>query len=1446
MAKIVNTFVKGKLNKDLEARLLPNGEYRDARNIQVSKSEGPDVGELENVLGNEKLFDWDDATTKISATCIGYITDEINNCAYLFLTSYTDDNPLNLQYSPGNLSQIIKFDAFNNTSVILLQGNYLNFSTTHPIFGVNIVENLLFWTDNRNQPRVINLEKAEANPYGSPNPHYTNEDQISVAKYNPYEAITLWQEIGSTGTYETTMKDVTSKVLPNGATAKVSVAASASGVPAGIIVDPSSWEGWKDTTPQSTLLTAYPDTKVGYIAGSGVDEGCLKANFNNLTDIAIPDFNNPPTPSGFPTSITVASLSYDLDVDDEILINPNPYYDCNFAGDPAYLDDKFVRFSYRFRFEDNEYSILAPFTQIAFIPQQDGYFIYKKQQNPDITKDDMANAYQSTIVEFMENKVDDIKLIIPLPFAADVLRNNLKIKELDIIYKESDGLAVRVVDTIPIATIEAESGSESFYAFDYLSKQPIKTLPNDEIVRVFDKIPVRALAQEISGNRVIYGNYLNKQTPPETLNYNVSVSDKSEFNLNLATAEKDGAPIPPASSFTLTLNPATVVGDINIGDKASVPAIGIPNLGTVVDTDGTTYVTLDQSNTLGNGNIILFKPAGPDVDTTSKIEYPNHTLKQNRNYQVGFVLSDRYGRQSSVILSNNKDLVTLASGSSFIGDTVYASYLPDGTDQVSWPGDSLKVLVNDPIGPTAKIPSTFYPGLYNGDVSSSDYNPLGWYSYKIVVKQTEQEYYNVYLPGIMAAYPEDVTLEPRQTSHVVLINDNINKVPRDLNEVGPEQRQFRSSVGLFGRVQNTALTISYNSGIQDFIWSGNMGEANTQYYPERKSDTVSTISTMYDLFDYNPLDPAKPNYYKQFYLYESNPLIARVSVEEPIGQIATTNYQPWACTVVDDSIAGGSPDVNVTTIPVPTPAPFEPEIGDVVTGANLPEGIVVEQYTINAAPVPDVLRLQDSDGTSYRASLKEGDVLYIAPGFGGSENKGALRLPGIQYLGIYETSPVVSNIDIYWETTSSGLIDDLNLLILSESQGGADISGFDVSTWDEALISGGDILDTEFEIVDVFGVPVPTADPAVLLEFDVSMSVTDGYTPGNPVDNYFTLVQTGVIGDAQITFQIETTGDYYDAVYYSTIPQDRLFTFTFDIHTVVVVDGTPQETNVTVPVSLVGPGNVAPIVTAATNPVYTNRLDTSVLFETRGINGANNPDLRTSDLTASITSLSYNINGTITAVNSSDYGTIFQQNSYTDNVTNELVHEITFTNSSIPVADYTIIVEYTDAAESTPVTYELILNEIDSLAAVNGVQEILFYCEGGLEAGPGSEQTLTRILVDTSATASYNGYYLYIGTFAELVNSTQVITLDNTNAATGALANCTAEFFFASLASGDDFDDLQLLALNSGCLNIECEDYDGSSQPGWPNACNPISTTPCPTFDSPVTVDTTPYTMEII
>ena len=52
MPEIKHNFTSGKMNKDLDERLIPNGEYRDAVNVQVSTSEGSDVGVIQNILGN--------------------------------------------------------------------------------------------------------------------------------------------------------------------------------------------------------------------------------------------------------------------------------------------------------------------------------------------------------------------------------------------------------------------------------------------------------------------------------------------------------------------------------------------------------------------------------------------------------------------------------------------------------------------------------------------------------------------------------------------------------------------------------------------------------------------------------------------------------------------------------------------------------------------------------------------------------------------------------------------------------------------------------------------------------------------------------------------------------------------------------------------------------------------------------------------------------------------------------------------------------------------------------------------------------------------------------------------------------------------------------------------------------------------------------------------------
>ena len=1138
MAKVVNTFVKGKLNKDLDARLVPNGEYRDARNVQVSKSEGPDVGELENVLGNKITG----LTFPANSKCIGWVTDDTNNFIYLFVTDNKTED-----YVPtgvGSNHHIYQYNVLTDTYVDLIYlSPFLNFSQLYPIHGVNIVENLLFWTDNRNQPRKINIERAVDN-----NRYYTTEDQISVAKYNPYQAIQLWQQRDenaftaiSTDKYESTMKDVTSKTTPIGFTAT----APGASVGSSITITPSTAKGVNPVAGQSISYIATSTTNI-------VDTPATVSSYNASTGV-ITCAGTPATPAGA-----------------EIIIDANPYYDGLFAGDPAYLEDKFVRFSYRWRFDDNEYSIMAPFTQVAFIPKQDGYFMHVRQETPAIDKDDQAAAYRSTIVEFVENKVDEIKLIIPLPFNKFSLQDKLKIKEIDILYKESDGIAVRVIDTIPIEDIVNSSaraqlgstpvtapnklnlinvigtvktgeliggkgvanfsfvdsydsatgvltcsknqasppaaasqfvyiGNPSVYEYKYNSIKPFRTLPDSELLRVFDKTPVRALAQEISGNRVIYGNFENKHTPPSSLDYNVQASDKNNFQvINAKATSTATATYPAGNNIPITLvGPETPsVGDVVYGWQSSTVYSGDYNgfpLGQVTSYSAPN-ITLNKSVVLVAGQTLVFQDAGTETDSTSKVEYPNSSLKQNRNYQVGVVLSDRYGRQSSVILSNNKESVTVGS-STFIGDTVYSAYLEDSATQESFPGDSLKIRFNNPIsGGYANS-----PGLYNDDTSSVDYNPLGWYSYKIVVKQTEQEYYNVYLPGIMAAYPEDITKEVTSTSHAVLINDNINKVPRDLTEVGPDQKQYRSSVRLFGRVQNTATSINYDTSTAGFIFATNIGKANTQYNPGRIADTVSTISTLAALFDYDPTDPPRPNYFPQFYLDKSNPLISRISTENQIGQIASTNY----------AVASGLVNTPVNNNTSVTLKNLEgtPANDMIVSGPGLKEGI----YIANAAGSPTLI-------LSEAVTLSADDILTFAPGYAAS-NQGSLSVPGLQYLSVYETTPTVSSLDIYWETTTSGLISDLNSLILSESSGGAGIDSFDVAGWTEGLATTNSILANEFKVVDQFGVDISDPVDPNLTQLDVTIdSVTDNNIPGNDVSDYFTITRTGTPGVSVVLF----------------------------------------------------------------------------------------------------------------------------------------------------------------------------------------------------------------------------------------------------------------------------------------------------------------------------------------
>jgi len=1235
MAKVQNTFIKSKMNQDLDARLLPRNEYREAFNAQVSKSEGDEVGSLENVLGNKIVSDIYKSTLIPGLKCIGYLEDEINSSVYLFLT---DNDTTDFDPAANNIIGV--FDAINNSFKVLVKGAFLNFSILNPIYGVNIIEGLLFFTDNRNQPRKIAVDLANPNNLENPT-HYTTEDQISVAKYNPYTPIDLWTESTlSPGSYETTMKDLVSKYYPNGGIATyISDAAGVYTVSLieGDITDPNGPYGLGAT--------------VGYIDNSSGELIIISGAQVSLANYSAPNWE---------VTITGGTIPA-FTPGDEIVFSPNPYYDVSFAGDPDYLEDKFVRFSYRFKFEDNEYSIFAPFTQVAFIPKQDGYFMYVQKTGADEV-DDQSAAYRSTIVSFVENKVNDIKLNITLPFKKLEIQEKLKLSEIEVLYRESDEVAVKVVDTITLNDIEQSStGDDYTYIYDYQSKKPIKTLPENELIRVYDKVPVKAFAQEISGNRVIYGNYQDKHTPPDSLDYNVSVTPKLDFNLNITTATTTSGAL---NQNDLEIDNSPTITGIIPGFIVTSNAVGaiIPENTRVVSFDNTVDpapLVLSNNITIAGLEDLIFTPESGVENSTSIIEYPEHSVKQNRNYQVGFVLSDRYGRQSSTILSNNFNTITI-NNVSYSGSTIYSPYIDNTVSPNEFPGNSLKLLVNSVIGPDNPNSNNGWPGIYNGDITSPDYNPLGWYSYKIVVKQTEQEYYNVYLPGIMAAYPDDPTLELGKTSHAVLLNDNINKVPRDLAEVGPDQKQFRSSVQLFGRVQNTDTPVT----------SANIGEANEQYYPGRLSDTVSTIATISDLFAL--YDPTTPGDFTQFYLYESNPLIARISTSKQIGEIATTN---------------------------PT--------------------------------------------------------------------------DGIQYLAIYETEPVESALNIYWETSSVGLISELNNIILANSGGAQGVAGLNFDNFDEEILTSEDISTTDFRLVDSIGADIPPGD---IQEFYIdkvyqgtgaNQTIVAGDGTSNP---YFELTNPG----GGNNYNVQVTSSFTDNVFVSF--DDNLYTFTFNFIAKVNDVITPIEF---VNVKL---GNILPTITLPTvNPeniqAETSTVDIATL---QGINGSANSNLQWRDLEWNINVT--NSDGDVvdffqltpsSGTGDTSYGEV---NTNQENEAKLVVAE----GVDVPPSRYTVDVTLKDGEDQVDTT--IIVNyELDV-----DVFEVEAYYENGCETPDGdtAKSYYIKFVVNTPPTGVSSAYYWRLAgalieptptsweDFIEYNGSSDIVTLD-ANAAPTDPSSCT-------------------------------------------------------------------------
>ena len=123
MAEFKKGFLSGKMNKDLDERLLPQSEYRDALNIRVTNSDGSDVGTVENIKGNAVASNilahkGDGPNT---AKVVGSIADTTYNKIYYFVHNY---NELNEDGLGVQGDAIVEYDVDNNTSKVVFNDIY--------------------------------------------------------------------------------------------------------------------------------------------------------------------------------------------------------------------------------------------------------------------------------------------------------------------------------------------------------------------------------------------------------------------------------------------------------------------------------------------------------------------------------------------------------------------------------------------------------------------------------------------------------------------------------------------------------------------------------------------------------------------------------------------------------------------------------------------------------------------------------------------------------------------------------------------------------------------------------------------------------------------------------------------------------------------------------------------------------------------------------------------------------------------------------------------------------------------------------------------------------------------------------------------------------------------------------------------------------------------------
>ena len=564
MPEIKHQFTGGKMNKDLDERLVPNGQYRDAMNIQVSTSESSEVGTAQNVLGNELKTIVNSSGIAYdlppSAVTIGAIADEKNDTLYYLV--WTPD-----------IDYIISYNGVIHTMVFVDKTKeVLKFANCTIITGINVIDDMLFWTDNINEPRKINIPRCiQGTSWLGTVPNQTElyntatgvlteikEEHITVIRKGPqYSLDMVMKTHRSPELIYTGVIKIFSNDEPWDASASPAVGSSFIGesFDNGIFdfsstsTDPGDNEfsveiltaldntnteidlltpppppgtgtlerltGWHNggsvnsILGRKVVLQAYKDDGTGTFVPPSVPltDFVIKGEIIEvLSDIpAIPPSTTPTPQSNSQSGVgTNYGVKIKVTTVDGFPEQPEDGVQLKYIIDifeetEKLFEFKFPRFSHRYKYGDGEYSTFAPFTQVAFLP---GAFDYHPRKGYNLG---------------MTNKIRQVELfnIITTDTPKDVVA-------IDILFKDDSSPNVYVVDTIKPDDWAPPNDSNLWNKLLQSSQNPTATpfglvidkeainsvVPSNQLLRPWDNVPKKALGQDVTGNRIVYANYV--------------------------------------------------------------------------------------------------------------------------------------------------------------------------------------------------------------------------------------------------------------------------------------------------------------------------------------------------------------------------------------------------------------------------------------------------------------------------------------------------------------------------------------------------------------------------------------------------------------------------------------------------------------------------------------------------------------------------------------------------------------------------------------------------------------------------------------------------------------------------------------------------------------------------------------------------------------------------